>query len=142
MRFCKLRGSREGTKSRRGRRAGTRGDLLGAYFLKRCAHQRWAAFGEGLESIYPQALNFYTSNDEENDGAAGSFTGSSCRKPWKGTGAPRSFPSSSTRSSRGEGQAPRPSKRITVRLGRELEPEKIEKLIEKGWREAIGWKRP
>jgi hypothetical protein len=43
---------------------------------------------------------------------------------------------------KGEELAPRPSKRITVRLGKELEPEKIERLIEKGWREAIGWKRP
>jgi predicted CopG family antitoxin len=36
----------------------------------------------------------------------------------------------------------RPSRRLTIRLGRSLELGEIEKLAEEGWREAIGWKRP
>jgi hypothetical protein len=36
----------------------------------------------------------------------------------------------------------RPSRRLAIRLGRSLEPEEIERLVEEGWREAIGWKRP
>lgn len=42
---------------------------------------------------------------------------------------------------KGEEQHPRISKRITVKLGKELGPRKIEKLIEKSWKEVIAWKK-
>ena len=33
------------------------------------------------------------------------------------------------------------AKKLTIKLGRELSPEEIEKLAEEGWKEVIGWKR-
>jgi predicted CopG family antitoxin len=42
---------------------------------------------------------------------------------------------------KGEERGSKPSRRITIRLGKKLKPDEIERLIEKGWSEAIGWRR-
>jgi predicted CopG family antitoxin len=42
---------------------------------------------------------------------------------------------------RGKERKTKPSRRITIRLGRKLKPDEIERLIERGWSEAIRWRR-